>query len=91
MVGTIIAQLKLQQKEFSSFVYQTYFSSSSTNVSVEPHIKASKLTRSKYFRPDALHTTETQKFVSSCNTRYTVMKGIYIKFLSLRFYRKCVF
>ena len=65
-------------------IYQAYFSSSS-NVSVELHIKTTKVEMSKYFRPDAFHTTETQQDVSSDNNRHTAMKRIYIKFLSLLF------
>lgn len=71
-------------------VNQTYFSSSSNNVSVKLHIKASKVKMSKYFRPDAFHATETQQDVSSYNTRYTPMNGIYINFLSLLYYGECV-
>lgn len=44
---------------------------------------------SKYFRPGVFHPTETQQDVSSYNTRYTAMNGIYIKFLSVLYYGEC--
>jgi len=86
----MIAQLHLQQTGIFFCFYQVQFSSSSNNASVELHIKASKVTRSKYFRPDDFHVTETQQDVSSCSTRNTDMNGFYIKFLSLLYYIECV-